>query len=493
MNKKVLLVVPHQDDELFVGGGLLKIFADSREYEVYVVFSTNGDFFPWEGEIRLRESLRVLTGLYAIEEKNISFLGYGDSWRGDRHLYNLPDSQKAESFCGRRETYGIAGHEDYRQIKSGKHSVYSRECFKADLKELISDVMADIIIAVDYDKHPDHKALSLMTEECIGELLREYSDYRPVVLKRYAYNGVWKGKADFFELPRRRTILSSMEESPYLEEDKICIGMPAECSTPYLRHNFLYAAAGCYKTQEVWQKADEIINIDEVYFRRNTDNLLYDAKLKASSGKVEFIRDFKLYDCGDVLQKQFVLKECAWLPDRGDHERKIHIRFEHPQTIRQINIYALGNCRQDKLAGEFVLDNGMRYSTGSICLNGKKNKLTLDSQRNILDIDFCLTDYVGSPAGITEMEILSVQDGEVPEELREFVFQGDTLKYHAVHRAGMRFEKCMLLMKRKLYQWFPNEFFLKRYYPELRQGGCRLFPYRIKYVLGRVRSKFRKQ
>jgi len=212
MGKKLLLVVPHQDDEIFVGGGLLRIFAKSKDYEIYVVFTTNGDFFPEEGEIRLKESLRVLTKLYVIPEKNIFFLGYGDGWQGSKHLYNLQGTQRAASICGRRETYGITEHGDYRWIKSGRHSVYCRDNFKADMKELMSDIMADIIIAVDYDKHPDHKAASLMAEECIGELLKEIPDYRPIVLKRYAYDGVWKGKADFFDLPRKRTILSQFEE-----------------------------------------------------------------------------------------------------------------------------------------------------------------------------------------------------------------------------------------------------------------------------------------
>lgn len=489
MNNKILLIVPHQDDELFVGGGLLKLFADSGNYEIYVVFTTNGDFFPWEGEVRLRESLRVLTELYGIEDKNIFFLGYGDCWCGDTHLYNLPGSQAVRSSCGRSETYGIAGHEDYRQIQSGKHSVYCRDNFKADLKDLLSDIMADIIISVDYDKHPDHKAASLMAEECIGEMLKEHPGYQPLVLKRFAYDGVWKGKADFFDLLHRRTVLSQLEASPYLEEDRICIGMPPECSTPYLRHNFLYRGAKYYRTQEVWQKADEIINIDEVYFRRNTNNLLYEAELTASSGQTGFLRDFKLYDCGDVLQKDFVLKECAWIPDETDRARKLHIHFKQPQTIAQINIYALGDPGHDKLEGEFVFDNGARLQTGSIGLTGKKNKLTLESKSGISDIDFYITDCEGSPVGITELEILPERDDAIPEELREFVFRDDFFGHHAAHKVGMRIENAKLSMKRKLDRWFPNEYVIMRNFPESVQREGVLFPYRFRYVWKRIRSK----
>ena len=81
VKEKVLLAVPHQDDELFVGGGFFKTLAQSGDYEAYVVFMTNGDFFAHEAEARLRESLHVLTKLYGIEESHIFFLGYGDGWK----------------------------------------------------------------------------------------------------------------------------------------------------------------------------------------------------------------------------------------------------------------------------------------------------------------------------------------------------------------------------------------------------------------------------
>lgn len=489
VKRKVLLIIPHQDDELFVGGGLLKSFAQSREYDVYVVFTTNGDFFPGEGEVRLTESLHVLTQLYTIEEAHIFFLGYGDGWKSDRHLYNHNGSRIVESEAGRRETYGTDGHEDYRYIKSGRHSTYCRDNFKCDLKGVISDLTADIIIAVDYDKHPDHKAASLMTEECIGELLKEKSDYHPLVLKRYAYDGVWKGKADFFDMPRKRTSLSQKEHSPYGEEERICIAMPPECSTPLLGRNFLYAALKCYRTQEIWKKADEIINIDEVYFKRNTNNLLYSAQLEASSGNAEYIRDFKLFDCGDVLQKELVIAECAWIPDAYDSTRKIHIHFTAPRTIEQINIYALGNSERDILEGEFVFDSGMRLATGNLCLNGTKNPFTFHAQRDVRDIDFCLINCTGSPQGITEMEILSSCDRTIPEELQPLLFQGDTLEDTVYNRIVMKVEKLFFMLKRKASWWVPNEYSLKRQYPELRDKSALISFYRIKYILDRIRSK----
>lgn len=67
--KSVLLIVPHADDELFVGGGLLKTLAQRQGYECFVVYTTNSDYFTHEGEERIRESLRVLIEIYGIIKK----------------------------------------------------------------------------------------------------------------------------------------------------------------------------------------------------------------------------------------------------------------------------------------------------------------------------------------------------------------------------------------------------------------------------------------
>ncbi|MDE7359324.1 MAG: PIG-L family deacetylase, partial [Lachnospiraceae bacterium] len=193
MRQKVLLIVPHQDDELFVGGGLFRTLARCGDYEAYVVYMTNGDFFPYEAQVRLREAQRVLNGFCAVEESHIFFLGYGDGWKGGVHLYHQDGEEPLVSMAGRTETYGLEEHGDYRYTRSGRHSAYRRADWKRDLKDVIAEVQAEILLVVDFDKHADHRAASLLAEECLGEIFRENVSYRPLVLKRFGYDGVWKG------------------------------------------------------------------------------------------------------------------------------------------------------------------------------------------------------------------------------------------------------------------------------------------------------------
>lgn len=489
MKQKVLLVVPHADDEIFVGGGLLKTLAQRADYEVYVVYSTNSDFYPHEADLRLREALYVLTGLYRIEETYIFFLGYGDGWQDNAHLYHQEGEEPLVSTAGRKETYALEEHADYRYTKSGGHSAYRRADWKQDLKDVLAEVRADLLLVVDYDKHPDHRALSLLTEECLGELFREDASYRPLVLKRFAYDGVWKGRADFFELPRRGTVLENLLQTPYMQEEELRFAVPKDCAVPCLRRNFLYRALRCYQTQEAWQKADEIINIDEVFFRRNTDNLLYGAELSASSGNPAYLRDFKLFDCGDVTDKEMVYRECGWKPEEGDVEKKVRIRFERPQTVGRIAVYALGDCERDCLKVFFSFDTDTASVHMEIKPDGKRNLCTFTPREGVREMTLHAERWEGVSWGITELEILPPKEQSLPGELQELLFHGDALKVTQMVKIRMKMEKAALRLKRKVSRWLPHTYTLRRYYPELAEREYVPFRYRVLYIAERFRVK----
>lgn len=488
MEKRVLLVVPHQDDELFVGGGFLRTLVNGAGYEAYVVYTTNGDFYPHEAGVRLRESLHVLTGLYGIEESHVFFLGYGDGWRGGVHLYHQEGEEPLVSMAGRTETYGLERHEDYRYTRSGRHSMYRRADFKKDLKDVLTRVRADLLLVVDFDKHADHRAASLLTEECLGELFREDASYRPLVLKRFAYDGVWKGKADFFELPRRETVLAGLMGTPYTSEEELRFAMPEDCARPCLSRNFLFRAIRCHRTQEAWQKADEIINIDEVFFSRSTDSLLYGASMSASSGNPEYLRDFKLFDCEDVTRKEPGLKECGWKPEEGDVQRQLRIRFETPQTVGRIAAYAPGGGAGSLKAAVFF-DADEEPVRMEIRPDGKRNLCVFAPRAGVREMTFRIEAWEGAVWGISELEILPPEEQRLPEALERQLFHGDTLKVTTLVKTRMKTEKAVLSMKRKISRWLPNAYTLRRHYPELVEREHVPVRYRGMYIAEKLRRR----
>ena len=85
-NKKVLLFVPHQDDEINIAYGLLYKIRNIAE-SIKVVYSTNGNYVVNE-KYRLKEGVESLKNI-GITKENIIFMGYSDQIpESTSHLYH---------------------------------------------------------------------------------------------------------------------------------------------------------------------------------------------------------------------------------------------------------------------------------------------------------------------------------------------------------------------------------------------------------------------
>lgn len=159
--KKVLVIVPHEDDEINVAGSLMYHYVQSGA-EFFCAFTTNGDY-SFDAVTRMKEASR---SLQVLGVRKIFFLGYGDTSNAyaGGHLFYATD-KAVTSPAGHQETYGCHDFPDYAFIKRGQHSRYCRQNFKQDLKDLILDIRADLLVVVDCDVHADHRAASIVFEE----------------------------------------------------------------------------------------------------------------------------------------------------------------------------------------------------------------------------------------------------------------------------------------------------------------------------------------
>ena len=134
--KRVLAVVPHEDDDLNLLSGVTGQFTDAGS-EVYVVFVSTGDAAGL-GEKRVYEAINALS-LDGVPEENIIFLGYGDSIPDDGiHIYNAAPNAVTPSLSGRTETHAAPNHEAYRE-----GTPYTRENLLGDLRSVIEEIRAD--------------------------------------------------------------------------------------------------------------------------------------------------------------------------------------------------------------------------------------------------------------------------------------------------------------------------------------------------------------
>ena len=128
-NHDVLVIVPHEDDEVCLLGGVFEAYVRAGS-TVRVVFVTNGDSFGGDsGQVRIREAIAALS-IVGIPEENVIFLGYGDQWRPKRsHIYHADSDEQMTSHGGFQATYSTPSHPAYHN-----GTPYTRSNLKADLR-----------------------------------------------------------------------------------------------------------------------------------------------------------------------------------------------------------------------------------------------------------------------------------------------------------------------------------------------------------------------
>lgn len=413
--KKILVFVPHPDDELLVAGAL--IYTLRRKYDITVAYYTNGDAVPGQGEIRIHEAIEALKVL-GVQKDRIIFLGYGNNWRGGKHIYNLTDEEEAVSCAGQKETYCLDEHPEYYRLKFGKHHLYTRRNIKNDIKSLVMEMRADILICVDFDSHPDHRALSLLFEEVLADILRHEKGYTPIVLKKFAYFGMLDAVWDYYHKPVLETRPGYKQElfdqryeldNPiYGWDDRIQFQVDRRTRTRYVSRNVLYRAASKHRSQQFNKRVGKFANADMVYWQRRTDGLSYRAIISASSGKAEYVNDFKMIDCPDILcGKDGVVKlqNCVWIPEADDAEKRLFIDFLMPVRISKIYLYENFLPEENILKAKLSFDTGVIIRIDNINHWGRKTEIVFDTQYGVKHMEFQILAYEGTQYGLTELEI----------------------------------------------------------------------------------------
>ena len=85
-NLCVMVIVPHQDDEINTAGALLSTFVRCGA-QIVLVYTTNGDW-KYPAARRMKEAIKAAS-ILGISEEQIIFLGYGDSIASEQkdHLF----------------------------------------------------------------------------------------------------------------------------------------------------------------------------------------------------------------------------------------------------------------------------------------------------------------------------------------------------------------------------------------------------------------------
>lgn len=405
-HRTVLAIVPHEDDELNIAGGVLEEYTRYGS-RVYVVFVTNGDYFD-KGLQRIDEAIAVC-GQMGIPEEDVIFLGYGDQWaEGGPHIYNAGGDEPMTSFAGYRQTYGTASHPAWRDGR-----VYTRGTLLEDMESVIWECRPDTIFCIDYDSHIDHRAVSMIFEEALGNLLAREADYQPLVYKAFAYKTAWFAEADFWEGENCNATgdiyTGEDPQSPviYPWEDRLRLPVSSGSLSRLLLTTGNYRAMDTYVSQytgsiELRPNASAMTNSDKVVWQRRTDSLLYRGSVTVTSGDAAALTDFKLLDCHDLVGEALPY-DGAWTPGAEDASPTIRVELAGQGDIAQIVLYDHPDPERNITALDITFDDGTVLPAGPLDPDGAATVISVD-KTGVSGFSVTVRSWEGDGPGLTELE-----------------------------------------------------------------------------------------
>lgn len=410
-NKKVMVIVPHEDDDLLISGQVLPSMYKNGA-DVRVVFATNGDKRV-SAYIRQSEACNALEKL-GIPREKVIFLGYPDGTQ-------LYVGKKAYSFSsGRDHTYAGKGFKDYHFDRFGTHAKYTAENMVDDIESVVLEYRPDYILAIDFDTHTDHRGVSISFEKAMERILKKERGYTPKVLKSFGYSLAWKSKPDFYALNIKSTVMQDREKNndPSYETDVPQYRWSSRVRLPIdkksLSHSILrcseYKALSEHLSQYAYCYSERIINGDSVYWNRRTDSLTYNADISVSSGDASLLNDFRLIGVGNRTAGPHVkLENCVSRFDKNDAQKAVTVKFDSPKTVSCVSLYDNFGLNSNILGGVITFSDGSKVEVPALNADGSETRVVFEPKHNITSFTFKVTEYEGV-AGLDEIEAFENAD-----------------------------------------------------------------------------------
>lgn len=299
--KKVMVIVPHEDDEINLAGATIKR-AVEEDNDVYVIYLTNGDY-SCKAEVRIKEAITACK-LLGVKQDNIIFLGYPDEVDEKKHI--LYAKEPFVSKAGYSSTYGIKNQDEWCYKQRGIHREYICENIIEDIESVIQVFLPDVIIINGFEKHMDHKVLFLLFTNAIKRVFSTMQDYKPIIWLGFCYTTAWYSEKDYSSFNNKSTLISDYK---YLNmhnlewEKRLRLAVPRSCRTRLIKNNVLYRALRAHVSQWGLVHFESIINSDVVYWPLNREqikalvggknvsvNFKKDAVLKQEKYEIDFIK-----------------------------------------------------------------------------------------------------------------------------------------------------------------------------------------------------------
>lgn len=366
--KTALVIVPHQDDETnLVGNTIGRI---KERYYIYILYSSL-DVLPDKGKNRKKEAIEACK-VWGISESNLIFLDHPDtSNKKGKHYYTEGDKRIVE-----------------------------------ELKDWIFKLTPDLIVATDFDYHSDHRMLSIAFETAMGQVLILADNYHPIVLKGFCYETSYYSVDDYkASSPGNSVSTFDPLSNPSFEWDKR-LRIESDERPGVIWKRKAYKALKAHKSQYAILHARSVINQDNVFWKRSTNNLLFRSKLSSTADEIERIRDFKILDTNDLITKDprkidYSIGNCEL--KRGDW---IKAEWVEPVKITRIILHSsINQIEKRNMCISIVADGSVVGEVTELLPYGRATIVNIQiNSINVLEF------LVNSNVELSEIELIDEED-----------------------------------------------------------------------------------
>lgn len=411
--RTLMVIVPHEDDEINIAAPAIA-GAVEEGLRVLCVFLTTGDW-DYIPDVRIGEAVKALDVL-GVSADNVIFLGYPDGGvHGERSVFVHGRTAPVTAW-GANMTRGAVGKSEYYMAETGHHHTCTWDHLLADMERVIDTHRPDGILCVDLDSHPDHRECSIAFETVMGRILRKKdNDYTPVVLKAFAYNTAFEAVEDFYQTNLPSTVINTSRllnkeglDNPRFDwDERIRLPVVEACRTQDLGRNKTFAALTMHISQKASRRAGQIINGDEVFWRKRTDSLAMTAEMSASSGDAEALHDFQSGQMKDIVSGRGDFDGKLWVPDEDDKVPWCRCTFAAPRHVESVVFYGNVASGSRILKSRLTFSNGLSVDVDTFRSLGRATTISFPPQDDIAWMQLDILERESSTAGIAEWEIFS--------------------------------------------------------------------------------------
>jgi len=452
-HKRILVMAPHEDDEMLMAGGVMNRAVANGD-EVYVVYATNGDYSGVDhGKLRI-----------GVPTDHLYFLGYADNGGmgvgqyttafTDSFVYNIfiaDDNKVISSRNGVTKTYGDESvRNDYHYLMTGEHASYTRANFLADLESVMKSVNpTDVYMTSRYDMHYDHAYFGLFGNEAIKNIQKENDKFQPTVHEAIIHSHMTdevypKDQGNYGWGKELNTYLGAWQHLDGLEEKTMLNWSEREnVLTPYsmrqgpFKYNLKDKALREYTT-EYYNWIASFSKVNEVFYKHETNSIGLFADITASS---ENSSDSRWDDQSAVkavdgiadgyatglanLHTRFPWAE--WVTKNEGAGAWLNLAFNEEYKVSTIKLYDRPNTDDQITASHLELDDGTRIEVGELPNDGSVKIINLGEEKVVKNIKFVVDKVSDSTTavGLAEIEVLGSKAKEEETTTPEETTTGD--------------------------------------------------------------------